>query len=183
MWDCPHVAGIHTKNVIWTTPLSISCRQWRQLKDQAKHWDISLVAPVTVVPPHFFLPVFPSPRLEHYYKNIGSSSHENASPAVLSRQTESRNGEVSARFLRMNGDMWNWIHVVRPFVGTASSYNLGARASWKNIWNTCTVTSSRRLIYRLAADLMIMINQINTTGHVICLYWEAWAMLSWWDTK
>lgn len=126
----------------------------------------------------FFLPVFPSPRLEHYYKNIGSSSHENASPAVLSRQTESRNGEVSARFLRMNGGMWNWIHVVRPSVGTASSYNLGARASWKNIWNTCTVTSSRRLIHRLAADLMIMINQINTTGHVICLYWEAWAILT-----
>jgi len=90
-------------------------------------------------PPHFFLPVFPSSWLGHYYKNIGSSSHENASPAVLSRQSRAT-GKVSARFLlRMNGGMWNRIHVVRP---SASSYNLGARASWKNIWNTCTVTSS-----------------------------------------
>lgn len=181
MWDCPHAAGIHAKNVIWTVPLSISSRQWRQLKDQAKHWDISLVAPVTVVPPHFFLPIFPSTWLGHYYKDIGSSSHENASPAALSRRTESRNEQVSARFLlKMNGGTWNRIHVVRPSVRTASSYNLGARASWKNIWNTCTVTSSPWLIHRSAADLMIM---INTTGRVICLCWETWAILSKQDTE
>lgn len=181
MWVCPHAAGIHAKNVIWTVPLSISCRQWRQLKDQAKHWDISLVAAVTVVPPHFFLPVFPFPWLGHYYyKNIGSSSYENASPTVLSRRTSRATGKFAARFLlRMNGNMWNRIHVVRPFVRT-SSYNLGVRASWKNIWNTCTVTSSLWLIYRSTADFMIM---INTTEHMIYLCWEVWAILFGRDTE
>lgn len=49
------------QDVIWTRLLLIrSIVQWRQLKELAKHWDISLVVPVKWRPSHWTL----------YYENI-----------------------------------------------------------------------------------------------------------------
>lgn len=110
----PPRCGIARTLQVYTLRTSFEPCHCQFRTDNGDSWSIKLnieTYPLLLLSPSS-LPIFsyPSPRLEHYYKNIGSSSHENASPTVLSRRTEPRNGEVSARFLlKMNGDMWNRI--------------------------------------------------------------------------
>lgn len=104
MWDCPHVAGIHT---LRTSFEPYHCQfythngdSWR-IRLNIETYLLLLLSPSFLPISLFLYHPLPPPRGLDIITKIfkGRRVYENESLAALSRRTESRNERISARFL------------------------------------------------------------------------------------